>query len=45
MTGDANLVEVAIRRLRNKVEETPATPARIVTVHTAGYKFVTHGDT
>lgn len=44
MSGNANLVEVAIRRLRNKVEKTPATPTRIVTVHSAGYKFVARDD-
>lgn len=41
LVGGTNLVEVAIRRLRNKVEANPSAPARIVTVHAIGYKFVT----
>lgn len=40
LVGGTNLVEVAIRRLRNKIEETPAHPRLIVTVHAVGYKFV-----
>jgi DNA-binding response OmpR family regulator len=42
LVGGTNLVEVAIRRLRSKIEEDPSKPALIVTVHTVGYKFVGH---
>ena len=38
--GDSRLVDVAIQRLRAKVEEDPAVPALIVTVRGAGYKAV-----
>lgn len=34
-----NLVEVAIRRLREKVERNPSKPAYLVTVRGVGYKF------
>ncbi len=37
--GDSNLVEVAIRRLRRKIEKDPRRPRRIVTVRGVGYKF------
>ncbi len=37
--GESNLVEVAIRRLRMKIEEDPTRPRRIVTVRGVGYKF------
>ncbi len=36
--GDSRLVDVAIQRLRAKVEEDPADPRSIVTVRGAGYK-------
>ncbi len=35
----SNLVEVAVRRLRSKIENDPAHPTRIVTVRGFGYKF------
>lgn len=38
--GGANLVEVAVRRLRSKIEETPSDPKLIATVHAIGYKYV-----
>jgi len=38
--GGANLVEVAIRRLRSKIEEEPSHPKLIATVHAIGYKYV-----
>ncbi len=38
--GDSRLVDVAIQRLRAKVEGAPATPELIVTVRGAGYKAV-----
>lgn len=37
--GGSNLVEVATRRLRAKIEEDPSNPRRIVTVRGVGYKF------
>jgi len=40
LVGGTNLVEVAIRRLRGKIEEKPSQPRLIVTVHAVGYKFV-----
>ena len=36
--GDSRLVDVAIQRLRSKIETDPAEPALIVTVRGAGYK-------
>jgi two-component system, OmpR family, response regulator MtrA len=36
--GDSRLVDVAIQRLRAKIEDDPAHPRRIVTVRGAGYK-------
>ncbi len=38
--GDSRLVDVAIQRLRAKVEADPAAPALIVTVRGAGYKAI-----
>ena len=38
--GDSRLVDVAIQRLRAKVEVDPATPQLIQTVRGAGYKAV-----
>ena len=38
--ASTNLVELAIRRLRTKVEVDPANPVRLVTVRGIGYKFV-----
>jgi two-component system, OmpR family, response regulator RpaB len=43
LSGSTNLVEVAIRRLRAKIEKTPSAPKHIVTVHTIGYKFQSGG--
>jgi DNA-binding response OmpR family regulator len=40
-----NLVEVVIRRLREKIEEDPAQPTHVVTVRNVGYKFSTKGET
>lgn len=36
---DSNIVELAVRRLRKKVEEDPSDPQRLVTVRGVGYKF------
>ena len=36
--GDSRLVDVAIQRLRAKVETDPAVPGLILTVRGAGYK-------
>ncbi|MCL4834276.1 MAG: response regulator transcription factor [Caldilineaceae bacterium] len=38
-TGGTNLVEVAMRRLREKIEANPSTPDYLLTVRGAGYKF------
>jgi two-component system, OmpR family, response regulator MtrA len=38
--GDSRLVDVAIQRLRTKIERDPASPVLIVTVRGAGYKAV-----
>ena len=38
--GATNLVELAIRRLRTKLEEDPSNPVRLVTIRGVGYKFV-----
>jgi two-component system response regulator MtrA len=38
--GDSRLVDVAIQRLRSKVETDPAVPELIQTVRGAGYKAV-----
>lgn len=43
-TGASNVVEVAIRRLRSKVERNPARPRRILTVRGIGYKFATEDE-
>ncbi len=40
LAGGTNLVEVAVRRLRGKIEEEPSDPELVITVHTVGYKFV-----
>ncbi len=39
--GDVNTVTVLIRRIREKLENDPAKPTRIVTVWGVGYKFAT----
>ena len=36
--GDSRLVDVAVGRLRSKVEADPAAPALVLTVRGAGYK-------
>jgi DNA-binding response OmpR family regulator len=45
LVGGTNLVEVAIRRLREKIESDPSTPAYLLTVRGAGYKFNSQGAT
>jgi DNA-binding winged helix-turn-helix (wHTH) protein len=40
---NSNIVELAIRRLRKKLEEDPSDPLRLITVRGVGYKFVTNG--
>lgn len=37
--GGTNLVEVAVRRLREKIEYDPSSPNYLITVRGAGYKF------
>jgi two-component system, OmpR family, response regulator RpaB len=41
LAGGTNLVEVAVRRLREKIEHNPSEPVYLVTVRGAGYKFST----
>lgn len=41
LAGGTNLVEVAVRRLREKIEQKPSEPVYLVTVRGAGYKFNT----
>jgi DNA-binding response OmpR family regulator len=43
MAGGTNLVEVAMRRLREKVESDPSNPVYLLTVRGVGYKFSTQG--
>lgn len=42
--GSTNLVEVAVRRLREKIELNPSDPQLIRTVRGAGYRFHPHPD-
>lgn len=37
--GDSRTVDVHVRWLREKIEEDPANPSRIVTIRSAGYRF------
>lgn len=37
--GDSRLVDMAIKRLREKVEDRPSSPTRIATVRGVGYRF------
>jgi DNA-binding response OmpR family regulator len=37
--GDSRTVDVHIRWLREKIEADPASPFRIITVRSAGYRF------
>ena len=37
--GDTKTLDVHVKRLRNKVEEDPSRPTRIVTIRGLGYKF------
>lgn len=39
-TGGTNLVEVAVRRLREKIEDNPSKPSYLLTVRGTGYKLV-----
>ena len=41
--GVSNVVEVAIRRLREKIENDPSAPQYLLTVRSVGYKFVLPG--
>ena len=41
--GATNLVEVTVRRLREKIEADPSNPTHILTVRGAGYKFRSAG--
>ena len=37
--GDTKTLDVHVKRLRSKIEDTPSTPTRIVTIRGLGYKF------
>ena len=37
--GDSRTVDVHVRWLREKIEQTPSTPNRIITIRGAGYRF------
>ena len=37
--GDTKTLDVHIKRLRSKIEDTPSTPTRIVTIRGLGYKY------
>jgi two-component system response regulator MtrA len=37
--GDSRIVDMAVKRLRNKIEDDPHDPKRIVTVRGVGYRF------
>jgi DNA-binding response OmpR family regulator len=39
MYGDLTAVAVYIRRLRQKIEEDPASPRYLQTIHGRGYRF------
>jgi two-component system response regulator RegX3 len=39
--GDTKTLDVHVKRLRSKVEEDPANPARIITIRGLGYKYET----
>jgi DNA-binding response OmpR family regulator len=43
LVGGTNLVEVAMRRLREKIETDPSQPVYLLTVRGAGYKFNSEG--
>lgn len=45
IAGGTNLVEVAMRRLREKVEQDPSSPTYLLTVRGVGYKFSTQAVT
>ena len=40
---NSNIVELAVRRLRKKLEDDPSQPSRLVTVRGVGYKFCPRG--
>ncbi|MDI6873649.1 response regulator transcription factor [Candidatus Solincola sp.] len=42
--GQSKTLEVHIRRLREKIEEDPSHPSRIITVRGVGYRFEVSGD-
>ncbi|NOZ50429.1 MAG: response regulator transcription factor [Chloroflexi bacterium] len=44
-SGSTNLVEVGVRRLREKIEENPSQPRLIVTIRGRGYRFQTDSAT
>jgi two-component system, OmpR family, response regulator RpaB len=43
-SDNLNLVELAVRRLRTKIETDPSHPQRVITVRGVGYKYVAQPD-
>lgn len=43
-SDNLNLVELAVRRLRTKIEVEPSQPKRVITVRGVGYKYVSQPD-
>jgi two-component system response regulator MtrA len=37
--GDSRLVDMAVKRLRDKIEDDPSTPTHVITVRGVGYRF------
>ena len=42
--GDSRLVDMAIKRLRDKIEDDPSRPALVTTVRGVGYRFERNGE-
>ena len=42
--GKTNLVDVAVRRLREKIEREPSAPDYILTVRGQGYRFASESE-
>jgi DNA-binding response OmpR family regulator len=42
-TGESQIIYVYVRSLREKLEDNPQVPQRILTVRSVGYRFVPQG--
>ena len=42
--GDTRTLDVHIRWLREKIEDNPSRPRRLITIRGVGYRFITHPD-